>query len=64
MPASSSAAPVPALELVDSHSHFEAQDFLEHGGKPGAGWLARYLRARSPAPGPLGTVICDSVPAH
>lgn len=40
----------------DSHSHFEAQDFLEHGGKPGAGWLARYLRARSPAPGPLGTV--------
>lgn len=39
-----------------SHSHFEAQDFLEHGGMPGAGWLARYLRARTPAPGPLGTV--------
>jgi uncharacterized protein (DUF1501 family) len=39
-----------------SHSHFEAQDFLEHGGVPGAGWLARYLRARSPAPGPLGAV--------
>jgi uncharacterized protein (DUF1501 family) len=39
-----------------SHSHFEAQDFLEHGGQPGAGWLARYLRARTQAPGPLGTV--------
>jgi uncharacterized protein (DUF1501 family) len=39
-----------------SHSHFEAQDFLEHGGMPGAGWLARYLRARTPAPGPLGTI--------
>ncbi|MDZ4754917.1 MAG: DUF1501 domain-containing protein [Phycisphaerae bacterium] len=39
-----------------SQSHFEAQDYLEHGGMPGAGWLARYLRARTPAPGPLGTV--------
>ena len=29
-----------------SRSHFEAQDSLEHGGNEGAGWLARYLRAR------------------
>jgi uncharacterized protein (DUF1501 family) len=39
-----------------SRSHFEAQDFLEHGGRSGAGWIARYLRARTPAPGALGTV--------
>jgi uncharacterized protein (DUF1501 family) len=39
-----------------SRSHFEAQDFLEHGGRGGAGWIARYLRARTPAPGALGTV--------
>jgi uncharacterized protein (DUF1501 family) len=39
-----------------SRSHFEAQDFLEHGGLGGAGWIARYLRARTPAPGALGTV--------
>jgi uncharacterized protein (DUF1501 family) len=40
----------------DSRSHFEAQDYLEHGGAHGAGWLARMLRARTPAPGPLGTI--------
>lgn len=39
----------------DSRSHFEAQDFMEHGGSPGAGWLARYLRARN-ASAPLATV--------
>lgn len=39
----------------DSRSHFEAQDFMEHGGSPGAGWLARYLRARN-AHAPLATV--------
>ncbi len=39
-----------------THSHFEAQDFMEHGGSPGAGWLARYLRARAGSLGPLATV--------
>jgi uncharacterized protein (DUF1501 family) len=39
-----------------SRSHFEAQDFLEHGGQGGAGWIARYLRARTSAPGALGSV--------
>ena len=48
---------VPFAGTADtSRSHFEAQDFLEHGGLGGAGWIARYLRARTPAPGALGTV--------
>lgn len=27
-----------------SRSHFEAQDFMEHGGRAAGGWLGRYLR--------------------
>jgi len=29
-----------------SRSHFEAQDFMEHGGVAGGGWLGRFLRCR------------------
>ncbi|MCI0631276.1 MAG: DUF1501 domain-containing protein [Phycisphaerales bacterium] len=40
-----------------TRSHFEAQDFMEHGGPAGGGgWLARYLRARDKAPSALGAV--------
>lgn len=40
-----------------SRSHFDAQDFMEHGGpEGGGGWLARYLRARGPGIGALGAV--------
>ncbi|HUF61571.1 MAG TPA: DUF1501 domain-containing protein [Verrucomicrobiales bacterium] len=28
----------------DSRSHFEAQDFMEHGGLEAGGWLGRFLR--------------------
>jgi len=28
----------------DSRSHFEAQDYMEHGGLGAGGWLGRYLR--------------------
>jgi uncharacterized protein (DUF1501 family) len=32
---------------VDTHSHFEAQDLVEHGGEDVAGgWLGRFLRSR------------------
>lgn len=34
-----------------TRSHFEAQDFMEHGGTSGAGWLGRYLRAHVNAAG-------------
>lgn len=33
----------------DSRSHFEAQDFMEHGGKGAGGWLGRYLRQNTRA---------------
>lgn len=33
----------------DSRSHFEAQDFMEHGGKGSGGWLGRYLRQNTRA---------------
>ncbi len=29
-----------------THSHFEAQDLVEHGGNSGGGWLGRFLRFR------------------
>jgi uncharacterized protein (DUF1501 family) len=29
----------------DTHSHFEAQDFMEHGGHAAGGWIGRWLRA-------------------
>ena len=34
-----------------SRSHFEAQDFMEHGGAVAGGWLGRFLRFKSGAPG-------------
>ncbi len=40
----------------ESRSHFEAQDFMEHGGFVAGGWLGRFLRARGPAAGPLSAV--------
>ena len=30
----------------ESRSHFDAQDFMEHGGVAAGGWLGRFLRAR------------------
>lgn len=44
-----------------SRSHFDAQDFMEHGGAAessagGGGWLARYLRARGTTPSALSAV--------
>ena len=39
-----------------SHSHFEAQDYLEHGGESGAGWIGRWLRARPSSAGPLSAI--------
>lgn len=39
-----------------TRSHFEAQDFMEHGGPLGGGWLARYLRARGPDSSALSAV--------
>jgi uncharacterized protein (DUF1501 family) len=49
-----------------TRSHFEAQDFMEHGGDAGAGWLARFLRARSVTSSPLcavaiGTTLPESL---
>ncbi len=41
----------------NTRSHFEAQDFMEHAGRDmGAGWLARYLRARGTAATALSAV--------
>jgi uncharacterized protein (DUF1501 family) len=41
----------------DSRSHFDAQDFMEHGGLAAGGWLGRFLRFRErPSPGPLAAV--------
>ncbi len=33
----------------ESRSHFEAQDFMEHGGLAAGGWLGRFLRLRPDA---------------
>lgn len=45
-----------------TRSHFEAQDFMEHGGLVGGGWLGRYLRYRpSPADGALSAVALSKV---
>jgi len=40
----------------NSRSHFDAQDFMEHGGNAGGGWLGRYLRARGPSASALSAV--------
>jgi len=41
----------------DSRSHFDAQDFMEHGGVAGGGWLGRFLRFRDrPPQSPLSAV--------
>jgi uncharacterized protein (DUF1501 family) len=50
----------------ESRSHFVAQDWMEHGGATGAGWLARYLRRRDAIPAPLcavaiGTTLPESL---
>lgn len=42
-----------------TRSHFEAQDFMEHGGVVAGGWLGRFLRAR-PAPA-SGALACVAV---
>jgi len=39
-----------------TRSHFEAQDYMEHGGQLGGGWLARYLRASRPSASALAAV--------
>lgn len=40
-----------------TRSHFEAQDFMDHGGLVGGGWIGRFLRYRpNPADGPLSAV--------
>jgi uncharacterized protein (DUF1501 family) len=44
-----------------TRSHFEAQDFMEHGGHSGGGWLARYLRARGAASGALTAVAIGTM---
>lgn len=41
----------------ETRSHFEAQDFMEHGGMAAGGWLGRYLRAaKGEAGGALAAV--------
>lgn len=41
----------------DSRSHFDAQDYMEHGGVAAGGWLGRFLRYRRDAgQGPLTAV--------
>jgi uncharacterized protein (DUF1501 family) len=41
----------------DSRSHFDAQDYVEHGGLTGGGWLGRFLRYRDrPPQSPLSAV--------
>jgi uncharacterized protein (DUF1501 family) len=45
----------------DSRSHFDAQDFMEHGGVAGGGWLGRFLRFRDrPPQSPLSAVALGS----
>jgi uncharacterized protein (DUF1501 family) len=51
----------------ESRSHFEAEDYLHHGGFQGGGWLGRFLHlTRTPADGPLtavsiGSAVSDSL---
>jgi uncharacterized protein (DUF1501 family) len=41
----------------DSRSHFDAQDFMEHGGVAAGGWLGRFLRYRDrPPKSPLSAI--------
>jgi uncharacterized protein (DUF1501 family) len=40
----------------ESRSHFEAQDFMEHGGTVAGGWLGRFLRTRNGASSALSAV--------
>lgn len=41
----------------NSRSHFEAQDYMEHGGEGAGGWLGRYLRQNTrAASNPLASV--------
>ena len=45
----------------DSRSHFDAQDYMEHGGVAGGGWLGRFLRFRDrPPQSPLSAVALGS----
>ncbi len=38
----------------ESRSHFEAEDYLQHGGPQGGGWIGRFLhQTRTPSDGPL-----------
>ena len=44
-----------------TRSHFEAQDFMEHGGLAAGGWLGRFLRVRPDAgESPLTAVAIGS----
>jgi uncharacterized protein (DUF1501 family) len=52
----------------DSRSHFESQDFMEHGGIAAGGWVGRYLRfgraassASALAAVSLGTTLPESL---
>jgi uncharacterized protein (DUF1501 family) len=51
----------------ESRSHFEAEDYLHHGGLQGGGWLGRFLhQTRTPSDGPLtaisiGSAVSDSL---
>lgn len=43
-----------------TRSHFEAQDWMEHGGEAAGGWLGRYLREKSRGSGsPLSAVAIN-----
>src|SRR5262245_29540025 len=45
----------------ESRSHFEAEDYLHHGGLTGGGWMGRFLhQTRTPGDGPLTAVSIDS----
>ena len=45
----------------ESRSHFEAEDYLHHGGLTGGGWMGRFLhQTRTAADGPLTAVSIDS----
>ncbi len=39
-----------------TRSHFEAQDFMEHGGLVGGGWLGRFMRSRGTGSSAMETV--------
>ncbi len=52
----------------DSRSHFESQDFMEHGGITAGGWVGRYLRFARPTSSAtalaaisLGTALTESL---